>query len=527
MSTISFNSVTFYYSDSTEKIFNNLTLNIDSKWRLGLIGRNGRGKSTLLNLINRKIFPVKGEIVSNLNTYYFPYIPDYIEQTVFNVIKENIAPFSLWEQQMNELSKAADEKNLSKFGEILERYQTASGYEIDSMIEKEFADIGMDSSLLKREFCTLSGGEQTRALIITLFLKKDSYPLLDEPTDHLDMKGRLLLAEYLSRKKGFILTTHDRNFMDLCVDHVLSVNKSDVRINSGNYSQWKYNMEIEEEFENRKNENIKREIRSLELSAKKRRSWADKKEKEKIGAYDKGYTGHKSAKQMKRALNIELRINNKLDEKKSLLKNTENERKLKIIQDKVTKDKLISVEKASLSFEGKKIFENFSLDILQGERVALTGDNGCGKSSLIKAIKKELCLDVGSVYIPPAINLYYSNQIPLWKSEMLRDHLKKENMDETKFRNILGVLGAWGEIFERPLETFSKGELKKVELCKSFMYPGSLLVWDEPLNYLDVMSREQLEEVILEFEPTMLFTEHDKTFVENIATRVVTMSNVY
>ena len=107
---------------------------------------------------------------------------------------------------------------------------------------------------------------------------------------------------------------------------------------------------------------------------------------------------------------------------------------------------------------------------------------------------------------------------------MLRDHLKEENTDETKFRSILGVMGAWGEIFERPLETFSKGELKKVELCKSFMSPGSLLIWDEPLNYLDVMSREQLEEVILEFEPTMLFTEHDKAFVENVATRVVTMS---
>lgn len=525
MSTISFNSVTFYYNDSPEKIFDDLTLNIDSHWRLGLIGRNGRGKSTLLNLIDKKIFPVKGEIVSDLNTYYFPYIPEHMEQTTFNVIRENIAPYTLWELQMKELSKAADEKSISKFGEILELYQDASGYEIDAMIEKELADIGMDSNLLKREFCTLSGGEQTRALIVSLFLKNDSYPLLDEPTDHLDMKGRLLLGEYLSRKKGFILTTHDRNFMDLCVDHVLSLNKSDVRINSGNYSQWKYNMQIEEEFEKRKSENLKREVRSLELSAKKRRNWADTKEKEKTGAYDKGYIGHKSAKQMKRALNIELRINNKLEEKKSLLKNSEDERKLKIIQEKVSKDKLISVENACLSFKGRKIFENFSLDILQGERVALTGDNGCGKSSLIKAIKKELSLDEGSVYISRTINIYYSNQIPLWKSGMLRDHLKRENTDETKFRSILGVMGAWGEIFERPLETFSKGELKKVELCKSFMYPGSLLIWDEPLNYLDVMSREQLEEVILEFEPTMLFTEHDKTFVEKAATRIVKMNN--
>jgi len=525
MSLINLNSVTFYYADSADKVFENLTLNIDTGWRLGLIGRNGRGKSTLLNLIDGKITPVKGEIVSDVKTLYFPFVPGNIEQTAFNVIKENIAPFSLWELRMRELSNAADEKSINEFGEILELYQNASGYEIDAMIEKEFSEIGMDSNLLKRDFNTLSGGEQTRALIISLFLKKDSYPLLDEPTDHLDMKGRMLLAEYLSGKKGFILASHDRNFIDICVDHVLSINKSEVRLNSGNYSQWKYNMQLEEEFEKRKNENLRREVRSLESAAKKRRRWADSKEKEKKGAYDKGYIGHKSAKQMKRALHIELRIEDKLEEKKSLLKNVEDERKLKLPKEKKIKEMLISVEKASLSFDGKMIFEDFSLDVFHGERVALIGDNGCGKTSLIRAIKKELSLDDGSIYIPRSLEISYANQIPSWDRGLLREHLRRENLDETKFRNILGVMGAWGELFERPLETFSRGELKKVELCKSFMYPGRLLIWDEPLNYLDIKSREQLEEVILEFKPTMLFTEHDKAFVENVATKVVVMNN--
>lgn len=525
MSTINLNSVTFYYSDSADKVFENLTLTIDTSWRLGLTGRNGRGKSTLLNLINKKIFPVKGEVNCDLKTFYFPYIPETSGQTAFDVIKENIAPFNFWESRMNVLSKAADETSIKEYGEVLEKFQSAHGYEIDSMIEKEFSEIGMSTDLLSRDFKTLSGGEQTRALILSLFLKEDSYQFIDEPTDHLDMKGRILLGEYLSKKKGFILVSHDRNFIDTCVDHILSINKNDVRVNNGNYSQWKYNMDIEEGFEKRKTENLKREINSLEVAAKKRRQWSNLKEKEKSGSTDlmpdKGYIGHKSAKLMKRALHIESRINKKLDEKRSLLKNAEDERKLKIVNGAKSKEKLLSVVNVSLGFGNKKVIENISFDIFKGERVGLIGDNGSGKTSLINAIKKTIKAEEGTIHIPNFIKVSYSNQNPEWSTGSLRLHLKKENIDETKFRNILGVMGAWGELFERPLETFSRGELKKVELCKSFIDPGNLLIWDEPLNYLDVMSREQLEEVILKFEPTMLFTEHDKTFVENIATRVV------
>lgn len=425
---------------------------------------------------------------------------------------------------MEELSRAGDGKSAEEFGEILENYQNAGGYEIDPMIRKEFAELEMDEELLEREFISLSGGEQTRALIISLFLRKDSFPLIDEPTDHLDMKGRIILGEYLTKKKGFIIASHDRNILDICTDHILSINKSDVRLNKGNYSQWRYNIDIEEEFERRKNENLKREVRSLESAAKKSRHWSGIKESEKTGAYDKGYIGHMSAKLMKRALHIENRINKKLDEKKTLLRNTEDERKLMFATEKTGKDKILSVVKASLNFGDKKIFKDFSLDVFRGDRVALTGDNGSGKTSLIRVLKKELKLTEGSVHMPGFIKISYSDQNPEWVSGSLREHLKNEKIDETKFRNILGVMGAWGELFDRPLETFSRGQLKKVELCKSFLRQSDLLIWDEPLNYLDTDSREQLEEVILKYEPTLIFTEHDKAFVENIATKFLTIN---
>lgn len=529
MSKININSLTFYYRDSTEKVFDNLSLNIDTNWKLGLIGKNGRGKTTLMNLINRKLLPVAGEIYSDVKTFYFPYIPDNTETNTFNLIKESIAPFGYWGKMMNELSKNSDKESINLYGEILEKYQTAGGYEIDSLIEKEFSDMKMSNELLFREFNTLSGGEQTRAMIISLFLKRDSFPLIDEPTDHLDMNGRKILAEYLSKKPGFILASHDRYFLDTCIDHVLSINKSDVRLNKGNYSQWKYNMDIEEEFELRKNENLRREIKSLETAAKKRRKWSDLKEKEKIGATtikpDKGYLSHKAAKLMKRALQIESRIEDKIVEKKSLLKNLEDKRKLKIESKSKTAEKLLSVSNATLKFGNKIIFENVSFDVFKGQRIALLGNNGSGKTSLLKAILKELTLSSGNIYLRNYISVSYGRQNPLWEKGLLREHLKNEKTDETKFRKIMGVMGAWGEIFERPLETFSRGELKKVELCRSFIEPGNLLIWDEPMNYLDIMSREQIEDVILEYEPTMLFTEHDMKFIQNIATSVVSLTS--
>jgi lincosamide and streptogramin A transport system ATP-binding/permease protein len=373
----------------------------------------------------------------------------------------------------------------------------------------------------------LSAGNQANAGIMRVqeaFLKMVDLTLLLALLYHGGYGLMSVLGDYLSSKSGFITASHDRHFLDLCTDHIMSINKSDVRINKGNYTQWKTNMDIEAEFEFRKNENLRREVTSLESAAKNRRKWAGEKEKEKIGAYDKGFIGRRAAKQMKRALQIEKRINEKLEQKKSLLKNAEDERPLKIHGTKASNDKLLSLSNVLFRIQGRTIIENFSLDVHKGDRIAIIGDNGSGKTSLLKIMMKELTPDSGIVYRPNHITVSYSRQNPLWERGLLRDLIRKENIDETKFRNIMGVMGAWGELFERPLETFSKGQIKKIELCRSFMNPADLFIWDEPLNNLDIYSREQLEAVILKFEPTMIFTEHDLTFVANTATSVVTLT---
>lgn len=525
MSSIVLNSVTFYYTSPEEKLFDNLNLNISTDWKLGLIGRNGKGKTTLLNLINKSITPVKGTVHTDIDTNYFPYYPANIFDDTMNVIKENVTPYAFLEAKMKLLTSKNDKKSMAEYGEVLEKYQELNGYEIDSMIEKEFDDLGMSSNLLKREFSSLSGGEQTRSLLVSLFLKKDSFALIDEPTNHLDMEGRKVLGKYLSKKGGFILVSHDRYFLDLCIDHIVSINNNDVRVSKGNYSQWKYNADLEEEYEKRKSNKLKREIKSLAVAARKRRQWSDKKEKEIKGSgIDKGFISHRSAKLMKRALNIESRVGKKLEEKKALLKNVEKERSLKLNEKSKSVKKLISISNAYLKLGNKVVLDDFSLTANEGDRVAIIGGNGCGKTTLVKVLIGELDLDEGLLYKPNFITISSARQNPLWDKGSLRKHLKDESIDETKFRNIMGVLGASGNLFERPLESFSKGELKKVELCKSFLEPSNLLIWDEPLNYIDVMSREQIEKVILKNKQTMIFTEHDKIFIEKIATHIIKLN---
>lgn len=522
MASIIINSLTFYYSaGASETIFKNVNLNLSTEWKLGLIGRNGKGKTTLLKLISKSLEPVNGNVSIGKDTFYFPYIPFSSSKLTMDVIRENIAPFRQWEHEMDNLLKEGDENSLRQYSLILEQYQNYDGFKIDSVIEKETHDIGIDTNLLSRDFRTLSGGEQTRALLVSLFLKKNAFLLIDEPTNHLDMESRGKLGEYLNNKKGFIIVSHDRYFLDLCTDHILSINKSDVRLNKGNYSQWKYNSDLETDFEKKKKEKLSKEVKTLEIAAKKRRKWSNLKEKEIKGASDKGFVSHQSAKLMKRAIAIEDRITGKIEEKKNLLKNYEKKRDLKLQSKTGTGNLLAYMEDACLSFNGKEVLKNISLYLCEGSRIAITGRNGTGKTSLLKMLTGELQPDKGDMYIKSGLEVSYVRQNPLWQEGYLKDILYHHKIDQTMFRNVLAVLGTRGDVFDRPLETFSRGEIKKIELCRSFLKPYDLLLWDEPLNYIDIMSREQIEEVVLKNEPTMIFVEHDAAFIKNVATEVI------
>ncbi|MCU7493911.1 MAG: ABC-F family ATP-binding cassette domain-containing protein [Ignavibacteria bacterium] len=522
MSQITLNNVSFHYSTPYQEIFRSLSVSIPDDWKAALIGRNGRGKTTLFKLLTGIEKPSSGAVSIPFEVKYFPYLPKNPGEAAQRVIKESIAPYSFWEEKMNLLLEKGDDESLREYSVYFDLYMHHDGYIIDSIIEREADRIGLDAEVLNRPFDTLSGGEKTRALILPLFLRKDSFPLIDEPTDHLDLSGREYLAECLAgNKKGFIVASHDRYLLDRCTDHVISINKTGIKVMQGNYSAWKYQSDIEEEFEQRRYDNIQREINSLEKAAQQRRKWSDSKEKEKSGAPDSGFVSHKAAKMMKRATSIERRIENNIENKKDLLRNKERELSLRMKASLKMPERLISVNGLNVRLNENEILSGVYLNVFKGDRIAITGSNGCGKTTLLNAIEGTVPVKEGDIFVAPNIKISRAYQNPLWQTGLLKDHLFEAGLDMTNFRFVMSALEMTGEIFDHPLETFSKGQLRKIDLCRSIVSSPQLLIWDEPLNYLDISSREQLEEFLISQKPTIIFVEHDRFFIEAVATEVI------
>ena len=490
MSLINISNLTFAYDGSYDNIFENVSFQIDTDWKLGFCGRNGRGKTTFLKLLMGK-YEYSGKISACVRFEYFPYVVmDYNNQTL--QILEEIAPDAmLWQ------------------------------------IQRELSLLAVDDSVLYRSFGTLSNGEQTKVLLAGLFLRENSFLLIDEPTNHLDLVARKTVAEYLNSKSGFILVSHDRSFLDECTDHTLSINKSNIEIVGGSFSVWYEQKLRQDAFELAQNERLKSEIDRLEKSASQSASWSDKVEKSKNSplksglSADKGYIGHKAAKMMKRSKNAENRKQKAIDKKSELLKNIEASPVLKIHPLSYRSKCLLSLENVSVSYGEREIFNGLNFAIEQGERLALVGGNGSGKSSILKLICGEDIPHNGKINIGSQLIISYVPQDASFLAGSLSDYCKEQQIDESLFKTILRKLDFLRVQFEKDMNEYSAGQKKKVLLARSLCQQAHLYIWDEPLNYIDLLSRMQIEELITEFKPTMLFVEHDRVFCEKIATKAI------
>jgi len=486
MSLINVTNLTFCYEGSYDNIFENVSFQIDTDWKLGFIGRNGRGKTTFLNLLLGK-YEYEGNISASVNFEYFPYIVGDKSQLTMDVIEKTAGYFQLWE------------------------------------LQRELSKLDVPDDVLYRPFETLSNGEQTKVLLAAMFLKENSFLLIDEPTNHLDVEARELVARYLNSKKCFILVSHDRVFLDSCIDHVLSINKANIEVQSGNFSTWYYNKQLQDNFELKKNEKLKKEIKRLEVSAKQKAGWSDRVEASKIGehVFDRGRVGHLAAKMMKRAKTIEKRREQAIEEKSRLLKNIETAESLKIKTVQHHAKRLVGLTGVSLFYGSKKVCGNVSFTIEQGDRIALWGRNGSGKSSIIKLICGENIEYTGNLYKAGNLVISYVPQDASFLKGSLNDYAEESKIDKSLFLTILRKLDFERVQFEKDMSDFSAGQKKKVLIARSLCENANLYIWDEPLNYIDIMSRMQIEELLMEHRPTMLFVEHDIAFCQNMATKII------
>ena len=487
MSLINISHLSFSYPESLTPVFEDLSLKLDTNWRLGLIGRNGRGKTTLLRLLLGEM-PYSGTISNCANFVYFPQTP-------------------------------ADPT-------LLARDVLAGLYPLaeDWQLRRELNLLGCDADeILWRPFDTLSGGEQTKALLAGLFLDDAAFPLIDEPTNHLDLAGREAVARYLSHKPGFILVSHDRTFLDAAIDHVLALNLSDIEVHSGNFSSWQENFTRREAHEKEQNARLQSEIRQLKQAAARTANWSDRVERTKIGAADKGHVGHMAAKMMKRSKAIETRRERTIEEKSKLLKNFEQDEPLKLVPLAYRAERLVSFEEVQVRYAGVAIGTPHSFTIHRGDRLFLDGPNGCGKSSLLHLLTPDAPDHSGRVRIASGLIISYVPQ----RTDALRgsvfDFAEAAQIDRTLFLSFLRKMGFPRDHFARDMTTFSEGQKKKVLLAKSLSEQAHLYVWDEPLNYIDLASRLQIEDLIQKYQPTMLLVEHDRAFRDVIATEVVTL----
>ena len=484
MAMIKIENLTFSYPTSYDHIFENVNFQVDTDWKLGFVGRNGRGKTTFLNLLLGK-YEYSGKIISSVQFDYFPY-PVTDKSRLTRKILQGICPFAKEWEFMRELSY-----------------------------------LEVDADVLWRPFETLSDGEQTKVLLACLFLNEGHFLLIDEPTNHLDMKAREMVSAYLKKKKGFILVSHDRCFLDGSVDHILSLNRANIEVQNGNFSSWVKNFERQQEFEMSQNERLQKDISRLQQSAKRSAVWSDRVEASKIGAADKGYIGHKAAKMMKRSKAIEARQQQAIQKKSGLLKNIEINKKLKLSPLIYHVNMLVSFSDVAVCYDGNTVCDSVSFTLQRGDRIVLDGRNGSGKSSLLKLLLKEPIGYTGMITIGSGLVISYVPQDTLHLKGTLSEFAKENHIDESLFKAILRKMDFKRIQFEKNIQDFSDGQRKKVLIAKSLCEQAHLYVWDEPLNFMDVYSRMQLEQLIKEFSPTMIFVEHDQAFRDTIATKIV------
>lgn len=500
-------------------ILDGLTFQIDQGERVGLLGRNGAGKSTLFKILTGEMDYDEGQIIigqgrrigliSQIPVYPAGYTVEDVLRSAFSRLK-NLA------EEMRELAAKmeageTDPAILRRYGALNERFEAFGGYETDVAVNKIASGLSISQEMRAQLFDSLSGGEKTRVNLGRLILEDTDILLLDEPTNHLDLHATEWLEEYIRSFRGTVVViSHDRYFLDRVVTRIIEIQDGKAEFYSGNYSF--YAVEKERRYQERMKQYEKEQakIQQLEKSAEQLRMWA-------FQGMDKTY---------RRAISMERRIER--------MRTVSKPSKAKKMDARFTSaefhgDEVLGIKNLAKSYGDKHLFDGITLKVEGGERIGLIGDNGTGKSTLIKMIMGELYPDDGRIRIGPQVKAAYLPQIvefdhPDWN--LVENMMAaKKGMSAQSARNRLAAYDFRGEDVLKPVSVLSGGEQSRLRLCMLMDDEINLLILDEPTNHLDIASREWIEEAVEAYDGTLLFVSHDRYFINRFATRIWELSD--
>lgn len=496
-------------------IFENLSFEIQEKDRIGLVGRNGGGKTTIMKIIAGaesadagKVHLKKGTRVGYLAQ--IPFFPP--DQTGRDVLMSAFSEALCISKRLNEceerMSRILDEKEMAKtleeYGSLQEKFALLDGYEIDAKIMKVANGLKI-SALLEASFISMSGGEQTKLCLGLILLQQPELLLLDEPTNHLDISAVEWLEQFIKEYEGTVVTiSHDRYFLDEIATKIIDLEDGEVTIYHGNYSGFVKEKEkrLLEEFQAYQEQQKK--IKKMKEAIKRLREWANQANPPNEGL-------HKRARNMERALERMEKVKRPILERKKMGLEFDT-------ADRSGKD-VLTVKAAAKSFGTKQLFREASLHLQYKERAAIVGDNGTGKSTLLKMIRGEVTADNGEIKVGSNVKAGYLSQ-HLYTANgsmtVLEAFREEAFVPEGEARHILAGFLFYGPAVFRKVGQLSGGERMRLRLAQLMHQDINLLILDEPTNHLDIESREVLEDALETFQGTILAVSHDRYLLNKL-----------
>ena len=499
-------------------VLDGITFQVETGERLGLLGRNGAGKSTLFRILTGELEPDEGEVViaKNRRLGLISQIPVYpVGYTVEDVLNTAFSRHQKLAAEMETLaSKMAEgdssEETLRRYGELSAKFEGLGGYDTETAVNKVANGLSISAEMRLQLFEKLSGGEKTRVNLGRLILEDTDILLLDEPTNHLDLHAVEWLEEYVRRFKGTVITiSHDRYFLDRTITRVIEIADGKAEFYSGNYSF--YAIEKEQRYleRMRRFEKEQAEIRRLTETATKMHE-------------------HGTELLHKRAFSIERRIE-RIRQQSTARPTKARTMTSRFGEKEFLGDEVMYIRDLEKSFGDRTLFHDVELQVEGGERIALVGDNGTGKSTLLKILLEEEIPDKGRIKYGPTVRTAYLPQIIKFDDPRrnLVDTMlyAKRGMSTQTARDRLGAFNFRGEDVFKSVSVLSGGEQSRLRLCMLMDEEINFLILDEPTNHLDIASREWIEEAVEAYEGTLLFVSHDRYFINRFATRVWELEN--